>query len=180
MINVQALTMAEAFALLVVNAVGLALTFLAWRVSDLDVAEAHAWDPPVGPEATRLALRHNRLMVTSDARHGEFRRLQLHVLLATVGVFWVLTPQPTNPSVMWWAVGIRSVVILISALLIDKTAHHLVARYRFDRPWTSDSLAKNLRPALGQAWREMCESYRPIPAGGRAIEPDRQTRERER
>ena len=161
MIDAQAVTLAEALSLVTLNALGLALTFLAWRVSDLDVAEAHAWDPPVGAAATRLALRHNRLMVTTDARHGESRRLQLHVLLAVVGVFWILTPQPSNPAVMWWAVGIRAVVILISVLLIDKTAHHLVARYRFDRPWTSDSLLGHIRPALGLAWREMWRSFRP-------------------
>jgi hypothetical protein len=159
-IDAQALTLAEALTLLTLNVVGLAVTFLAWRVSDLDVAEAYAWDLPIGDEATRLALRHNRLLVTKDARHGEWRRLQLHVLLGAVGVFWALTPQPVNPAVVWWAVGIRSVVILTSLLLIDKTAAHLVARYRFDKPGTSDSLLGNLRPALALAWREMWHSYR--------------------
>jgi hypothetical protein len=155
MIDVQVLTLIEAVVLLVTNGVGALLTRLAWRVSEVDVREARDWEPPDADPAERVRRRHNRLLVTEDARHGEVRRFQAHILVATVGVFWLLAPQPVNPDVVWWAVAIRAVVILLSLLLIDKTAAHMISRYRFDKPWLGKSAWRHIAPALRLAWRDV-------------------------
>jgi hypothetical protein len=153
-IDIQDVTLLEATLLLGVNVLGVLVTWLAWRVSDVDVREAATWEPPVTDPDKRRLLRHNRCVVTEDARHGELQRLRAHVLIALVGVFWILTPQPVNPDVVWWAVAIRCAVIALTLLLIDKTLHHLVARWRFDRPEESRTKLSHIEPALALAWRD--------------------------
>ena len=141
--------------LLVTNAFGALLAILAWRVSDVDVREALAWEPPADDGVERARLRHNRRIVTEDQRHGELGRLICHGLIATIGAFWILTPQPTNPAVEWWAVGIRAVAITLSCVMIEKTVHHLIARRRFDHPYLSSCYLRNFWPALQLAWADM-------------------------
>jgi hypothetical protein len=154
-IDVQALTLAEAVLLLLSNVVGGALALLAWRVSDVDVSEARAWKP-TGLDGDGFELaRYNRLIVTEDQRHSELGRLICHTLIALIGVFWLLTPQPVNPQVMWWAVAIRAVAVVLSGVLIEKTAHHLVARRRFDHPEIPASYCRSLWPALWRAHRDV-------------------------
>ncbi len=155
MIDAQLVTLAEASLLLVVNAGGLLLTALAWRVSEVDVREARTWEPTASSDAERARQRHNRTLITEDARYGEARRFQAHALIALVGLFWLLTPQPANPAVVWWAVAIRAAVIVLSALLIDKTMHHLIARWRFDRPHIPSNGVAYVWPSLKLAWRDM-------------------------
>jgi hypothetical protein len=46
------------------------------------------------------------------------------------------------------------VVILLSVLMIDKTVHHLIARWRFDHPASSPLWIVNVWPALRLAWRD--------------------------
>lgn len=164
MIDAQAVTLLEAILLLVSNIVGGGLALLAWRVSDVDVQEAQRWVPSSSDGVERARLRHNRRVVTEDARYGESRRLQAHLLIATIGVFWLLTPQPTNPAVIAWAVAIRAVAVSLSLLLIDKTLHHLVARYRFDKPDSAGHNPVYLWPALVLAWQD----WRDRPRAGRA------------
>ena len=154
-IDVQTLTLVEAGLLLVTNGVGVALTLLAWHVSDVDVREALAWTPSHPDPVERRRLKHNRKVVTMDLRYGEIRRLQAHLIVGLVGLFWLWTPQPVNPAVVWWAVAIRAAVILLSLLLIDKTIHHLIARWRFDRPSSTQASLRDLWPALALAWRDM-------------------------
>lgn len=154
-IDPQAITFLEAVVLLVSNGVGAALAGLAWRVSDVDVREAGRWEPAHADPAERARLKHNRCIITEDARYGEARRFWAHVLIGVVGLFWLFTPQPVNPQVIWWAVAIRAVVFALSLLLIDKTLHHLVARWRFDRPADSPHGPGAVRPALRLAWRDM-------------------------
>jgi hypothetical protein len=154
-IDVQALTLAEAVLLLLSNVVGGALALLAWRVSDVDVKEAHDWKADALDSDALTLARYNRLLVTEDARHGEARRFQSHILIGLVGVFWLLTPQPINPMVVWWAVAVRGVTVVLSGLLIDKTLAHLVARYRFDHPERSASYCRSLWPALWLAHRDV-------------------------
>ena len=153
-IDVQTLTLIEAMTLLGVNAVGILLTSLAWRVSHLDVRVAVAYRPPPTMDAeAALAEAHNRRVVTEDARHGEVGRLLAHGCAAILGIVWLMTPQPTNPDVVWWAVCARVSAIGFSVILIEKTCRHLVARYRYDRPWlTRSRLAEHLWPALRLAW----------------------------
>lgn len=155
-ISAQALTLVEAVLLLAVNVVGVAVTLLAWHASEVDVREARAWTPKHPDAAERIRQKHNRLVVTTDARHGEVGRLLAHLFAAMLGVVWIVTPQPTNPDVVWWAVTARCCAIGFSVVLIDKTLNHLVSRYRFDKPWltTNRSLAC-LRPALRLAWSDM-------------------------
>jgi hypothetical protein len=154
MIDVQAVTLVEAGLLVASNLLGGSLALLAWRVSDVDVHEAATWKPTTHDDGDAARLRHNRRIVTEDARYGEARRLQCHVLIAVVGLFWILTPQPINPAVTGWAVVIRAVVILLSGLMIDKTVHHLIARWRFDHPASSPLWIVNVWPALRLAWRD--------------------------
>lgn len=154
-IDIQELTLIEAAVLLATNVLGAALTALAWRVSDVDVSYARAWHPPTADPVEAIRLRHNRLVVTEDARHGEQGRFLTHLLIAVIGLFWLLTPQPTNPGVIWWAVAIRCVAILASLVLIEKTTHHLIARWRFDRPDSASGRISDLWPALALAWRDM-------------------------
>ena len=154
-VSVQALTLLEAVVLLLTNGLGAALAALAWRASVVDVRSAHAWEPATHDGVERTRLRHNRRVVTEDMRHAEARRLQCHGLIALIGIFWLLTPQPANPMVVWWAVAVRVVAICLSILLIEKTCHHLVARWRFNQPWASPSLWRNLWPAVRLAWQDM-------------------------
>lgn len=154
MVDIQDVTLLEAFLLLLTNGVGALLTFLAWRVSEIDAREARAWQPPGDLPGEPALLRHNRLVVADDLRHAEARRLQTHVLIAMVGIFWIVTPQPVNPSVIWWAVGIRLCTIGVSLLLIDKTLHHLIARWRFDRPWVPPGF-RQIGPAIRLAWQDI-------------------------
>lgn len=160
-VDVQALALLEAVLLLVSNGLGGALALLAWHVSDVDVREAKAWWPPHADPVERIRVRHNRRVVTEDARYGEIRRFHGHCLIALIGLFWLLAPQPVNPAVVWWAVAVRGTTLALSLLLIDKTVHHLIARWRFDHPEATGSL-RNLRPALVLAWRDV-----------RAVVPDR-------
>lgn len=160
-IDVQLLTLLEAALLLATNVGGAALALLAWRVSDVDVREALAWMPSSPNPRERARLKHNRIVVTTDMRYGEIRRLQAHVLIGVVGLFWILTPQPTNPAVVWWAVAIRGVVVLLSLLLIDKSLHHLTARWRFDKPERGDGSLGCFWPALALAWRDVRAEARP-------------------
>lgn len=153
-IDVQTLTFVEAVLLIGSNLLGGGLALLAWRVSDVDVREAATWVSTTHDAAAAERLRHNRRIVTEDARYGEARRLQCHVLIAVVGLFWLLTPQPINPAVTGWAVAIRAVVIVLSGLMIDKTVHHLIARWRFDHPSSSPIWIVNFWPALRLAWRD--------------------------
>jgi hypothetical protein len=154
-IDVQAVTLAEAVVLLMVNVLGALLTLLAWAVSDLDVREARNSAALGEGGADDIRVRHNRLVITEDGRHGENRRLLAHVMIAIIGVFWLLTPQPVNPGVVWWAVAIRAIAVTLSCLLIDKTLHHLIARYRFDRPWLNGNRWSLIWPALQLAWADM-------------------------
>lgn len=155
-ISVQLLTLAESALLLVVNAAGVAVTLLAWHASEVDVREARAWKPPHPDAAERIRLKHNRLVVTTDARHGEVGRLLAHLFAAMLGVVWIVTPQPTNPDVVWWAVIARCCAIGFSVVLIDKTLAHLAARYRFDKPWLQRAgTVTCLWPALRLAWSDM-------------------------
>jgi hypothetical protein len=163
MLDRQAVTFVEAVVLLLSNGLGGALALLAWRVSDVDVQEAIHWEPPTEDQGEQARLRHNRRVVTEDARLGEAARLLCHALIALIGLFWVLTPQPTNPSVIWWAIAIRAVALGLSVLLIGKTLHHLEARYRFDKPWLDGATWTNLAPALRLAWSD----WRDRPRAGR-------------
>lgn len=155
MIEPQLLTLVEAVLLLASNLAGGALASLAWAVADVDVREARRWEPPSERAAERARLKHNRLVITEDARYGEARRLLSHGLIAVIGLFWLLTPQPVNPMVVWWAVAIRAVAVVLSLVLIDKTVHHLEARYRFDKPWMPEGRLRHFWPALKLAWRDM-------------------------
>lgn len=155
-ISVQAVTLIEAVLLLTVNGLGLVLTVLAWSVSNVDVREAKRWEPPAERAAERTRLRHNRGVVTEDARFGETCRFLVHMLIAFgQGLAWIVTPQPVNPDVVWWAVLIRASAIAISLILIAKTTHHLVARWRFDRPRSTANPIVAMWPALVLAWRDM-------------------------
>lgn len=153
-IDVQLVTLAEAMALLVTNVAGGLLALLAWHVSELDVREARRWAPPTTDPVERMRLRHNRGVVTDDARYGERGRFVAHIVVGVIGVFWLLTPQPLNPAVVWWAVAIRGVAVGLSFVLIDKSLHHLVARWRFDHPERGGGLT-SCWPALVAAWREL-------------------------
>lgn len=154
-LDVQAVTLIEAALLLAVNAAGALLTALAWRVSEVDVREARCWTPPPGEAGDRARRRHNRVLVAEDERFSEALRLVSHLLVATVGIFWLWTPQPVNPAVTWWAAGIRLVMIALSLVLIVKTAHHMAARWRFDRPEEPAFRASHVWPALRLAWRDV-------------------------
>lgn len=155
-IDAQMTTLLEAVVLLLSNLLGGGLAALAWCVSDVDVREARRWEPPVERAHDRTRLRYNRQIITEDARFGEAGRLIAHVLLAVVGAFWLLTPQPTNPDVIWWAIAVRVTVVGLSVDLIVKTLHHLIARRRFDRPWSSSvSSGRMLWPSLMLAWADM-------------------------
>ena len=147
--------MLESVVLLAVNAVGLLLTGMAWRVSDQDVRVSSRWEPDTSDPEEYLRRRHNRRVITSDARYGEIRRLYAHAAIAVIALIWVLVPQPTNPHITWWAVAIRGSLVLVSLILIDKTIHHLIARYRFDRPDITTNRLPDLWPALAMAWRDM-------------------------
>jgi hypothetical protein len=153
--SLQDITLLEAICLLFVNAVGILLTVLAQRVSDVDVREAHRWEPKAETPYERDRLRHNRLVVTEDARYGETLRVWAHALIAVIGLFWILTPQPVNPDVVHWAVAIRVIAIVLSLLLILKTLHHLVSRWRFDRPEAANARFAYVWPAIQLAWRDM-------------------------
>lgn len=152
--QIQDVTYVEAVVLLVSNGLGGLLALLAWRVADVDVREAIRWEPPVADGTDRARMRHNRRVVTEDARHGEAGRLVCHVLIACVGLFWIITPQPINPAIVEWAVTIRAVVVLLSLVLIEKTLAHLMARYRFDKPWAAGNAWTNLPAALRLAWAD--------------------------
>lgn len=155
MSELQVITLLEAIVLLASNLAGGALAALAWCVSDVDVRESRRWTPPTPNPADRIRLHHNRRVVTEDIRYGEARRFLAHILIGLVGVFWLLTPQPVNPAVIGWAVAVRAVVLGLSLVLIDKTLHHLIARWRFDKPWSSASPRRSLWPALVLAWQDM-------------------------
>ena len=155
MVDVQLVTMVESVVLLGVNAFGVLITTMAWRVSTQDVRFAMSWEPVETDPVECIRRRHNRRIVTMDARYGERGRLHSHILIALVGMFWLLTPQPTNPHVTWWAVVIRGCLILVSMILVDKTIHHLIARWRFDRPDISQDRLSYLWPALVLAWHDM-------------------------
>jgi hypothetical protein len=155
MLDAQTLTLVEAVVLVLLNAAGGLLTALAWRVSDVDVREAVAWQPSADEPAEVFRRRHNRLVVTEDARYGESRRFAAHLLIAVIAVFWIVAPQPTNPDVIGWAVVIRFAAVLLSLTLIDKTLHHLIARWRFDRPAIARPHIVYLWPALTLAWRDV-------------------------
>lgn len=154
-IDTQVVTLLEAVLLLLTNGVGVGLTLLAWHVSDVDVREALAWKPSHPDPAEVARLQHNRKVVTMDLRYGEIRRLQAHLIVGLVGLFWIWTPQPVNPAVVWWAVAVRAAVILLSLLLIDKTLAHLMARYRFDKPWLPQPSLTHVWPALRLAWTDL-------------------------
>lgn len=155
MTDVQTITLIEAVVLLASNLGGGGLAALAWCVSDVDVREARRWKPPTADIKEQMRLHHNRIVVTEDMRYGEARRFLAHILIGIVGLFWLLTPQPVNPAVIWWAVAIRAVVLCLSLVLIDKTLHHLAARYRFDKPRTANSVFRYVVPSLRLAWIDM-------------------------
>jgi hypothetical protein len=161
MLDVQMVTLIEASLLLVTNLVGGALALLAWRVSDVDVREARAWKPPIADPVEYLRVVHNRRIVNEDQRFGEALRFISHGLIAVIGVFWLVAPQPTNPDVTWWAVLIRAGAVALSCVLIAKSLHHLTARWRFDRPGSSANVLVNLWPALWLAHRDV---WAPDPA----------------
>jgi hypothetical protein len=153
--DAQMATLLEAVVLLLSNLLGGGLAALAWCVSDVDVRESRRWAAPDADPAEVLRRRYNRLIVTEDARFGEVGRLIAHALLAVVGIFWLLTPQPTNPDVIWWAIAVRVTVVGLSVDLIVKTLHHLIARWRFDKPWSSGASVRMLGPSLRLAWQDM-------------------------
>lgn len=159
-IEPQLLTFVESVVLLISNLLGGALAALAWAVADVDVREAKRWVPPATDAQERARLRHNRTVVTDDARYGERGRFVTHGIIALFGVFWLLTPQPVNPLVVWWAVAIRASAIAVSFVLIDKSLHHLVARWRFDHPERGAGL-RSCWPALVLAWRDRKTEARP-------------------
>lgn len=156
MVDTQMLTLIEAGLLLTTNIVGGAISALAWRVSDVDVRESKSWITVTDDPIEQARLRHNRRIITEDSRYGESRRLLAHGLIATVGIFWILTPQPSNPDVIWWAISVRATVVVLTLTLIDKTLHHLVARWRFDRPRSRASLLYAAGPAIRLAWMDVC------------------------
>lgn len=150
----QVLTFAEATVLLASNVAGAGISALAWGASDTDVRVAQRWVPPGERSFERTRLRHNLCVVAEDARYGEAIRFWSHILIGIIGVFWLVTPQPTNPAVVWWAVLIRFVALVLACLLISKTIHHLIARWRFDRPGSSGNVVTTLWPAIRQGWRD--------------------------
>lgn len=152
--TVQDVTLVEAIVLLLFNIAGFLLTALAWRASVVDASEARAWISPHVDPRERIRHEHNRRVIADDLRHAELRRLWAHGLIALIGLFWLLTPQPVNPEVIWWAIGIRLCLIAVTLLLVEKTLHHLVARWRFDKPWTPRWKLAYLWPALVLAWRD--------------------------